>query len=299
MKEYKTILFFCIMLSAIIGNAQSYVYLNDTAFLDLNGYKFGQIQWQESTDSINWDDIPGITGNGAGIVPSVSKYYRAKISGNNCDTFYSDIIKIDVIEFHCGDTLIDYRDCKKYPTVLIGSQCWMAKNLDVGIQINNGTQIPANNSTIEKYCYDNDPANCIINGGLYTWDEMMNYSTNESSRGICPAGWHVPSDYEWVICEISLGMDSTTAMQENIWRGSNEGTKLKAGGSSGYNALLSGGAMPGGTFTVLNEYEYMHSSSEFFNNGWRRCLRTGDETVGRWNTFPKTFGLSVRCVKNN
>jgi len=63
-----------------------------------------------------------------------------------------------------------------YNTVLIGSQCWLKENLNVGTMIN-GSQNQTNNSTIEKYCYDNDPANCDEYGGLYQWDEMMQYTT--------------------------------------------------------------------------------------------------------------------------
>ena len=93
-------------------------------------------------------------------------------------------------------------------------------------------------------------------------------------------------------------MNSATANLVNTWRGTDQGTKLKAGGSSGYNALLSGSAIPGGYFSVINQYEYMYTSTAYGSNAWRRCVRIGDATVGRWNTFPQSYGLSARCVKN-
>ncbi len=54
---------------------------------------------------------------------------------------------------------------------------------------------PTNDGVIEKYCYDDNPANCDEYGGLYNWNEMMMYEPG--GKGICPDGWHIPSDYEW------------------------------------------------------------------------------------------------------
>jgi len=58
----------------------------------------------------------------------------------------------------------------------------------------------SNNSVIEKYCYNNEEDSCTKYGGLYQWDEMMQYTTEQGVRGICPAGWHLPTDEEWKIC---------------------------------------------------------------------------------------------------
>ena len=57
----------------------------------------------------------------------------------------------------------------------------------------------SDNGIIEKYCYNNDTANCNIYGGLYDWNEMMQYDTIEGTQGICPPGWHLPSESEWDI----------------------------------------------------------------------------------------------------
>ena len=100
----------------------------------------------------------------------------------------------------CGDPLIDTRDLKAYKTVMIGNQCWMAQNLNIGTIINsnnggnNNDGEQSDNTTIEKYCYWDEQDSCDIYGGFYLWDEMINYSIIESSRGICPEDWHVPSD---------------------------------------------------------------------------------------------------------
>ena len=79
-----------------------------------------------------------------------------------------------------------------YRTVQIGSQCWLSENLNVGSMVKSGSgQI--NNNTIEKYCYNDQTANCQKYGALYHWSEAMQYDTSEGSKGICPAGWHVPT----------------------------------------------------------------------------------------------------------
>ena len=78
--------------------------------------------------------------------------------------------------FTCGTPLTDTRDGKIYNTVLIGTQCWFVQNLNIGTKFI-GSANQTNNGIIEKYCYNNDDANCAIYGGLYQWDEAMQYVT--------------------------------------------------------------------------------------------------------------------------
>lgn len=217
---------------------------------------------------------------------------------NACDTTYDDVNISFSNSFNCGDSILDSRDSQKYPTVLIGAQCWMKRNLNYGQMINSsGAQ--TNNSTPEKYCYDNLTGNCDTYGGMYQWDELMQYSTTESVQGLCPSGWHIPSDSEWKTLEIALGMSQAEADLANIWRGTGIGTSLKVGGASGFEALIAGGLWgPGGPFLYINSMTYFWTSTESGSNAWRRCLSATADNVGRWNTFPKTYGFSVRCVKN-
>ena len=100
--------------------------------------------------------------------------------------------------FTCGNALTDIRDNHIYPTVQIGTQCWMAKNLNYGNQIS-PSQIQYDNCVDEKYCYNDDPSNCTDNGGLYQWDEMMKYDNTPAGQGICPPGWHIPTENDWTI----------------------------------------------------------------------------------------------------
>jgi uncharacterized protein (TIGR02145 family) len=199
-------------------------------------------------------------------------------------------------EWSCGKSFTDTRNNRTYKTALIGNKCWMAENLNVGQLINISTQ-QTNNGTIEKYCYDNNEENCSTYGALYQWDEAMNYSGSGGSPGICPEGWHLPTDQEWQQMEISLGMSATDAALSNTWRGTDQGTQMAVGGSSHYDALYSGRSVPGFGFTALTTYEYVWTSDASGGNAWRRCLSTVDPKVGRYNTFPKSYGMSVRCVK--
>ncbi len=96
--------------------------------------------------------------------------------------------------FSCGNNLTDIRDNKVYPTVQIGSQCWMAANLDFGFQISDLTP-QTDNCIAEKYL-----RNSIFSvqySIFYQWDELMRYTTAEGAQGLCPPGWHVPSAAEW------------------------------------------------------------------------------------------------------
>jgi uncharacterized protein (TIGR02145 family) len=128
---------------------------------------------------------------------------------------------------------------------------------------------------------------------------MMAYSKTENAQGICPDGWHVPSDGEVQELEMALGMDASIAALTNIWRGSDEGTQMAMGGGSGYEALFSGRRVTGGLYSAIDNYEYLYTSTEAGSNAWRRCLRVADNRVGRYNTFPKTYGMSIRCVQDN
>jgi uncharacterized protein (TIGR02145 family) len=179
-----------------------------------------------------------------------------------------------------------------YPVVKIGTQTWMAKNIRV-------TKAP-DGSDITSYCYNDNSGYQDTYGRLYTWDAAMNGSLVEMSRGICPDGWHIPSDGEWKTLEMYLGMTQKEADMVNIWRGEGVGTALKKGGNSGYEALLSGKRSTSGTYSLLGAYEYVWTSTEAEDTiyAWRRCLSKPDTRVGRWNTFPKDYAFSVRCLKD-
>ncbi len=115
-----------------------------------------------------------------------------------------------------GADLTDSRDGKVYKTAQIGDQLWMAENLNVGVMVSDAVG-QTDNGVIEKYSYDNNESNSDVYGGLYFWDEMMQY-TETSTQGVCPDGWHVSTDEDWQELEMFLGMADTTVVKTS-WRG--------------------------------------------------------------------------------
>ena len=220
----------------------------------------------------------------------------------------------------CGDTFIDSRDNKVYNTVLIGSQCWMAENLNVGTMLcpsqTTCATNQANNGTLEKYCYQGSEDNCTSDGGLYQWGEAMQYAASCNGtgappndacaspvQGICPDGWHIPSHYEYTTLEREVCTSATCATdfpydESTInWRGTDEGTKLKVGGSSGFEGLLAGYRSTNGSFGNRGTYADIWSSLGSDSNAWRRGLDSGRATVGRY-AYSKLYGFSIRCLED-
>ena len=212
--------------------------------------------------------------------------------------------------FSCGDPLVDIRDGKIYATVEIGSQCWMAENLNIGIRID-GVNDQANNASVEKYCYDDDSNNCDIYGGLYQWDEAMQYVTTEGVQGICPTGWHLPTDDEIIILEVEVGMLIVEANSTGD-RGTNEGSKLASHevlwndgvldsdtdfGISGFNLSPSGLRIVDGSFLSIENSSRFWSSRENSTSAFYRQIDDYRTTVYRGGT-PKVYGLTIRCLKD-
>ena len=149
-------------------------------------------------------------------------------SGGDQTYQLSSVDSIRFLPFTCGDE-IRYEG-QTYHTVLIGTQCWMKENLNVGTMIS-GSSNQANNSIIEKYCYNNDQNNCTTYGGLYQWQEAMQYVTNQGARGICPEGWHIPSQNDHQILKTTVINDGNTLKEIGQGNGTN---------TSGFSALLTG-----------------------------------------------------------
>jgi uncharacterized protein (TIGR02145 family) len=201
-------------------------------------------------------------------------------------------------EFQCGMKMTDPRDGKTYNTVQIGTQCWFAQNLNVGTKINGNIE-QTNNSIIEKYCYADLESNCDIYGGLYQWDEAMQYTTTPGVQGICPIGWHLPNDTEWTALTTFLGGESVGGgkMKEAgyaHWAAPNTG----ATNSSGFTALPGGYRYDGGYFFNLTFHADFWSSSQYdAAYAWYRDLGCNYENVGRYSDN-KTYGFSGRCVQD-
>jgi uncharacterized protein (TIGR02145 family) len=207
----------------------------------------------------------------------------------------------------------DARDGKVYATLQLGTQCWMKQNLNIGTRIA-GAGNQTNNGTIEKYCYNNTESNCDYYGGLYQWNEMMQYTTTAGVKGICPTGWHIPTDAEWTTlttyvssqpayqCNsnstyIAKALAATTNW--NTYTGTcTIGNNLAANNATGFTALPAGYRNSDGSFSTLGNYAVLWSSTEFNGSyAWYRNLNYGYSFVVR-NDYGKVFGFSVRCVKD-
>lgn len=193
-----------------------------------------------------------------------------------------------------SNSLTDSRDGKTYATVTIGNQTWMAENLCYNAT---GSWLNPNNPN-SKY------------GRLYDWATVMNGANSSSFnpsgvQGICPNGWHLPSDAEWSVLEIELGMSSGDSIQGG-WRGSH-GTAMKSTtgwdssgngtNSSGFN-VLPAGLYGSGNFYGLGSDALFISATEYSSiSPWNRSLYSGYVGVSRSATGG-TGGYSCRCVKD-
>lgn len=208
-----------------------------------------------------------------------------------------------------GIPYVDYEG-KAYNTVQIGQLCWFKENLNVGTFITTINYMH-NNGVLEKYCYENDQDNCEIYGGLYQWNEMMQYNPN-NEKGICPTGWHVATDLDWKILEgtvdslYSLGNLEWNNM--DTWRGFDVGRRLKA--DSGWFSNGNGNdnfgfaALPGGKadthlqFTdIQEEGRWWTSSKENYGNPILRGLKYYSDQSLRGSSA-NNLPCSVRCVKD-
>lgn len=211
----------------------------------------------------------------------------------------------------CGDTLTDSRDSKTYATVLIGSQCWMAEYLNVGTRTAGANEM-SDDGSIEKYCYSDTESNCTSDGAFYQWGEAMGYAASCNGtgappddacaspvQGICPSGWHIPSHYEFTTLEREVCDSGTCATDfpydetTEAWRGTDEGTQLKEGGSSGFEALMAGYRYASGSFTARGATAFIRSSSA----AWIRYLIPYFTTVRRVQS-DKLVGGSIRCIQD-
>ena len=200
-----------------------------------------------------------------------------------------------------------------YNTVLIGSQCWMKENLNIGTMIPGDDEMQ-DNGIFEKYCYDDDPANCDEYGGLYQWNELMQYVTNEGAQGLCPEGWHLPTDAEWTgltdyvssqpeyLCNSITSYIAKALAATTNWNSSSNtcavGNNPSANNATGFSGLPGGYRLYDGTYHHIEDDGYWWSSTEYSTTGaWSRTMNYGNAYVGR-NGNVKGYGFSVRCLRD-
>ena len=249
-----------------------------------------------------------------------SFYYVKAFAINSTGLAYGD-----EVEFRTNDYPVTDFDGNVYPTVVIGEQTWMARNLAVTTYAN-GTPIPFTPEdewwdslrVDEKgFCYyDNLNSNSNTYGALYSWSAAVNGQDNidpelEPIQGVCPDGWHLPSDGDWKELEMFLGMTALTA-DSTGWRG-NIGGKLKSAGrehwlipnngatnETRFTALPAGDRFPKGDYNNLHFSTFFWTSSNYNqDNAWARALGYYVTTMYRGHQDLKEFGFSVRCVRDD
>ena len=211
-----------------------------------------------------------------------------------------------------GGVLIDSRDGQTYKTVTIGTQTWMAENLNyayIGIPYNYSGYTFDSTS----WCYGDNPANCTKYGRLYTWaaamDSVGTWSTNSKGcgygttcsptypvRGICPEGWHLPTKAEFETLFTAVGGSSTAGKMlksTNGWNSSGNGTDAYA-----FSALPAGRRNYDGDFNYEGDRAYFWSSTEGDSSGaYGMCLDYYSDSAGLGNYY-KYYEFSVRCLKD-
>lgn len=241
-----------------------------------------------------------VVGLGVGI-----RYYQEKNNKNSKLQIKESITKESIVStWVCGNIITDVRDNKIYNTVLIGSQCWFAQNLNIGTMIPGDNNQGNNCSTIKKYCYYDSEDNCTSDGAFYQWNQAMCGSHIAGTQGICPVSWHIPTHDEFTVLERAVCISETCAADfpydasTGGERGTNEGVILKSGGSSGFNVSVAGFySSPESSFTNDFLYTMIWSSVESGSNAWVRIFDFSLATVQR-GVGDKLNGLSVRCLRD-
>jgi uncharacterized protein (TIGR02145 family) len=192
-----------------------------------------------------------------------------------------------------------------YKTIVIGTQEWMAENLNTSIY-RNGDAIPTNLDNVAWQTttsgawayYNNDASYACPYGKLYNWYACVD------ARQLCPTGWHVPTDAEWTVLTNYLGGEviaggkmKTTGNLEaatGLWFSPN----VEATNSSGFSGASGGYRNDSGPFYSIGEYGNWWSSTEI-NSGfaWNRYLYYLSGGAGRSGNG-KHYGFSVRCLRD-
>ena len=248
-------------------------------------------------------------------------YYVRAYATNSVGTGYSAQISLRT---EAGLEPISDYEGNVYQTVQIGYRIWMAENLK-STYYSDGTAIPL---VVEDsgwknlgddgkaYCwYDNSSDTGDIYGAIYSWAAAMNGADDTDDnpcevQGVCPTGWHMPSDSEWKELEIYLGMEPSEA-DATSYRGTDQGGKLKETGTSlwkspnvgatnesGFSALPGGHRGSNGVFYQLGEQAAFWTTTERRNSLMlSRMLFYTRADIFNHDRY-KNFGFSVRCIRD-
>ncbi|MBN1184466.1 MAG: T9SS type A sorting domain-containing protein [Bacteroidales bacterium] len=235
--------------------------------------------------------------------------------------FYLTYILLFVyLQNYSQETSVTDYDSNTYTTITIGNQTWMAENLKV-IHYSDGRalidvtglgELNLNDMSRYYFYYNDNSSYANHYGCLYTWYTAINGTKGDSNnfapiQGICPSGWHIPSDADWQQLEVYLGMDSLVAYKstciadERSW---NLGDLLKVGGSSGFEAKYAGVRDIDGSYTGMgNIAEFLTSfgqrmSNETIDSYTRLYYLLSSDMRLLCHYHATTAAYSVRCLKN-
>ncbi|KPK80144.1 MAG: hypothetical protein AMS27_17365, partial [Bacteroides sp. SM23_62_1] len=238
-------------------------------------------------------------------------------TGNNYASFYfqvSDGMSYShleyIITFNVNELVSDYEG-NTYNTVTIGTQTWMAENLKSAIYANSvplddGTgagDITGDYTSRYWFVYDDLPANKPTYGLLYTWAAAINGAANTLAgttgfQGVCPAGWHLPTDEEWNTLITNLGgLTEAGGKLKDIGTTYWNAPNLGATNESGFTALPGGNRLNNGFFGEMGNQAFFWSSSDALPD-YAGSLSLGQNSASvATDPFIKSGGASIRCVK--
>ena len=226
------------------------------------------------------------------------------------DVESAETIGDDNLAAPVGGTFVDERDGQTYDYVTIGSQVWMAQNLNFGTMVADTLdQNDATNEIAQKYCLHDSTENCAASGGLYQWHTAMAFSQISDSltrdsiaaphRGICPQGWHLPTFDDWTKLKTRVG--ETRSLVRRLSPFAQGVGSLDA---YGFSASPSGRAGP--ELNSLRDYDtrgfygatwWLANASDGQGKAWDYGIWPEAGENGLWEERRRT-GLSVRCVKD-
>lgn len=362
--KHSILLLFTIVLPFFTIQAQNIECIGNTIKIPLTGHKNGPIQWQFSTNEIDWTNLANATTDTLTYIINETGYFRASVDYGNCE-YFSDNTYIEAlpataaiagsdqnvitglttktldgnvpafgtglwtiksgvggsfansslpkttftgvignkyvlswtITAECATTSDDVKinfydplhivsdyDGNIYKTITINDVEWMAENLKT-TRSNSG-------NTISSYVYDGNESNADIYGRLYDWNVAV-------FDDICPTGWHLPSDNEWGNMADFLGGLSVAGgkLKESgttHWKSPN----TNATNESGFTALPAGYRLSNGSYNAIGLIGGWWSSDEDNwdeSRDWYINHNGGNFISG---LFHKTYGVSVRCVKD-
>ncbi len=176
-----------------------------------------------------------------------------------------------------AQTVVRDIDGNEYRTATIGEQVWMAENLRV-------TRSPSGRP-LTSFFFNDDSIGYASCGRMYTWDVAMDGAAEEAVQGICPDGWHLPSDADW------------TTIFELVEGTGTGGTSLLTDGSTGFGAQLCGGADFRGNYLYFSELALLWSSTEVSAERAYHHHVASDGEVGKFAAM-KGARIYIRCLRD-